>query len=106
MTRSRISERPAAVAAAIHRKLRAIAAVLLDPAATEHEKANAASLKISLERKLEPGPTPESAWPGLMFRLGRTVREIKQSTSSSARQSDWPDHAFRLGRALRRGWKK
>jgi hypothetical protein len=106
MTRPRISERPALVAAALHRKLRAIAAVLLDPAATEHEKANAAALKISLEKKLEPETTPEGAWVGLMFRLGRTVREIQQTTSSSARKSEGPDHAFRLGRALRKGWKK
>jgi hypothetical protein len=106
MTRSPISERPASVAAAIHRKLRAIAAVLLDPAATKHEKANAASLKMSLEKKLEPEPVPEGAWVDLMFRLGRTVREIQQTTSSSARKSEGPDHAFRLGRALRRGWKK
>ena len=106
MTRLRISERPAAVAAAIHRKLRAIAAVLLDPAATEHEKANAAALKISLEKKLEPETTPEGTWTDFMFRLGRTVREIKQTAPSPAGTSEGPDHAFRLGRALRRGWKK
>jgi hypothetical protein len=39
-------------AEAIHRKLRAIAAVLLDPAATEHERANAEALKIRLEKQL------------------------------------------------------
>jgi hypothetical protein len=39
-------------AAAIHRKLRALAAVFLDPAATEHEKANAERLKGRLERQL------------------------------------------------------
>jgi hypothetical protein len=106
MTRLRISERSASVAAAIQRKLRAIAAVLLDPAATEHEKANAAALKISLEKKLEPETTPDGTWTDLMYRLGRTVREIQQTTSSSARKSEGPDHAFRLGRALRKGWKK
>ena len=39
-------------AEAIHRKLRAIAAVLLDPAATEHERANAEGLKVRLEKQL------------------------------------------------------
>jgi hypothetical protein len=106
MNRFRLPERPASVAAAIHRKLRAIAAVLMDPAATEHEKANAAALKISLEKKLEPETTPAGTWTDLMFRLGRTVKEIQQTTSSSARKSDGPDHAFRLGRALRKGWKR
>jgi hypothetical protein len=40
-------------AAAVHRKLRAIAAVLRDPAATEHEKNNAEALKIRLEKQLK-----------------------------------------------------
>jgi hypothetical protein len=39
-------------AAAIHRKLRALANVFLDPAATEHEKANAKRLKERLEEHL------------------------------------------------------
>src|SRR5216684_1447089 len=39
-------------AAAIHRKLRGLAAVFLDPAATEHEKANAKILKGRLEKRL------------------------------------------------------
>ena len=43
---------------AIHRKLRAIAAVLLDPAATEHERANAEALKLRLERQLRQEATP------------------------------------------------
>jgi hypothetical protein len=42
----------AKAAAAMHRKLRAIAAVLVDPAATEHERANAEALKTRLERQL------------------------------------------------------
>ena len=40
----------AKAAAAMHRKLRAIAAVLVDPAATEHERANAEALKTRLEK--------------------------------------------------------
>ena len=39
-------------AEAIRRKLRSIAAVLLDPAATEHERANAETLKMRLEKQL------------------------------------------------------
>ena len=90
-------------AAAIHRKLRGIAAVLLDPAATEHERTNAEELKIRLEKQLKPEATPEGTRLDIMFRLGRAVKEIKQSTSSN---KDWTDHAFRLGRTLRRRLKK
>jgi hypothetical protein len=90
-------------AAAIHRKLRSIAAVLLDPAATEHERTNADALKIRLEKQLKQEATPEGTRLDIMFRLGRAVKEIKQSTSSN---KDWTDHAFRLGRTLRRRFKK
>ena len=93
-------------AEAIHRKLRAIAAVLSDPAATEHERANAESLKIYLEKQLRQEATPEGTWTDILFRLGRAVKEIKQSTSQSSPKGDWTDHAFRLGRTLRRGFKK
>ena len=93
-------------AEAIHRKLRAIAAVLSDPAATEHERANAESLKICLENQLRQEATPEGTWTDILFRLGRAVKEIKQSTSQSSPKGDWTDHAFRLGRTLRRGFKK
>jgi hypothetical protein len=90
-------------AAAIHRKLRSIVAVLLDPAATEHERTNADALKIRLEKQLKQEATPEGTRLDIMFRLGRAVKEIKQSTSSN---KDWTDHAFRLGRTLRRRFKK
>jgi hypothetical protein len=91
---------------AIHRKLRAIAALLLDPASTEHERINAKKLKIRLEKRLREESTPEGAWTDIMFRLGRAIKEIKQSTSPSSPKSDWTDHAFRLGRTLRRGLRK
>jgi hypothetical protein len=91
-------------AEALHRKLRAIAAVLLDPAATEHERANAEALKLRLEKQLLPEATP--TWTDIMFRLGRAVKQIKQSQSPSSAKGDWTDHAFRLGRTLRRGFKK
>jgi hypothetical protein len=48
-------------AEAIRRKLRALAAVFLDPAATEHEKANAKMLKVRLETQLGKKPTSEGA---------------------------------------------
>lgn len=91
-------------AAAIHRKLRSIAAVLLDPAATENERTNAEALK--LEKQLKQEATPEGTRLDIMFRLGRAVKEIKQSTSPSSSNKDWTDHAFRLGRTLRRRFKK
>jgi hypothetical protein len=90
-------------AAAIYRKLRALAAVFVDPAAVEHEKANAERLKGSLEKQLSEKATPEGAWTGIMFRLGRGVKEI---TSLPSPKGDWTAHAFRLGRMLRRGFKR
>jgi hypothetical protein len=90
-------------AAAIHRKLRAIAAVLSDRASTEHERANAQVIKQRLEEKLKTEAAPESAWTGLMFRLGRGVREI---TSAPSPKGNWTDHAFRVGRMLRGQSKK
>jgi hypothetical protein len=88
---------------AIRRKLRALSAVFLDPAATEHEKANAKGLKGRLEERLSLETTREGAWTNIMFRLGRSVKEM---TSKPAPERDWTDHAFRLGRMLRRGFKK
>jgi len=93
-------------AAAIHRKLRAVGAVFSDPAATEHEKANAERLNGRLEKQLCQEPTPDGAtgvWTGIMFRLGKGVKEM---TSSPSPTGDWTDHAFRLGRMLRNGFKK
>jgi hypothetical protein len=90
-------------AGAIHRKLRALTAVFLDPAATESERANADRLKVRLEKQLRPDATPEGKWTGVMFRLGRGVKEI---TSPSSPKSHWTDYAFRLGRMLGRGLKR
>jgi hypothetical protein len=90
-------------AAAIHRKLRALAAMFSDPAATENEKANAERLKGRLEDRLSQEAITEGAWTGIMFRLGRGVKEI---TSPPSPKGDWTDHAFRLGRMLRRGFKR
>jgi hypothetical protein len=93
-------------AEAIHRKLRAITAVLADPATTEHERATAQALKTSLEKQLSEEATSDGTWTDIMFRLGRAVKEIKQPTSASSPKGDWTDYAFRLGRTLRRGLKK
>jgi len=92
--------------AAIQRKLRALAAVLADPAATENERANAQALKQRLQKLLAQDPGLEGAWSGLMFRLGRGVKQmkqLKQSTAPPVPKGDWTDNAFRLGRMLRRG---
>jgi hypothetical protein len=88
---------------AIRRKLRALAAVSLDPAATEHEKANARVLKGRLETQVCQEATSKKTWAGMMFRLGRSVREI---TSPPPPRGDWTDHAFRLGRLVRRCFKQ
>jgi hypothetical protein len=87
-------------AEAIRRKLRALTAVLLDPAATEPERENAEGLKVRLEAQLQQEAKPEGKWTGILFRLGRGVKEM---TSSPAPKGDWTDHAFRLGKMLRRG---
>jgi hypothetical protein len=100
-------------AEAIRRKLRAIAAVLLDPAITESERANARALEIRLLERLGQGATSEGTsagtWADVLFRLGRGVRQIKQikrSTAPSSPKGDWTDNAFRLGRLVRRSFKK
>jgi hypothetical protein len=95
-------------AEAIRRKLRALTAVLMDPAATEPERANAERLKDRLEKQLaeEPKPEtkmPERKWTDMMFRLGRGVKEMG---SPPSRKGDWTDHVFRLGRMLRKGFKR
>jgi hypothetical protein len=69
-----ISEK-ARFAEAIHRKLRAIAAVLLDPAATKHERTNAEALKIRLEKRLRQEATSEGTWVDTMFWLAGRLRK-------------------------------
>ena len=92
-------------AEAVHRKLRGISALLTDPSTTEHERANAAALKKRLEQQLGKEAPAKAPWTDLMFRLGRTVKDVKQSAPPSPK-GDWTDHAFRLGRAFRRGFNK
>ena len=91
----------------IRRKLRAIASLLTDPAATEHEKANARALKNRLEKRLRSETVAGKTSADMLFRLGRAVRDIKQSMQPPpAPKGDWTDHALRLGRLIRRGLKK
>ena len=91
-------------AQAIRRKLRALASVLMDPAATEHEKANAVSLKTRLEEQLGQKAGSAGTSTDILFRLGRAVRDIRQAPP--APKGDWTDHAFRLGRMFRKGFNK
>jgi hypothetical protein len=104
--RQMLTSEKAKVTEAIRRKLRAITAVLLDPAATKHERTNAETLKIRLEKQLTQEATPEGTWTNIMYLLGRAVKKAEQSTSPPSPKKDWTNHAFRLGRMLRRGLKK
>ena len=92
--------------ASIRRKLRAVAAIVADPAATEHEKANAQALKARLERRLREAGAPAGDWTDTAFRLGRWAQELKQSSSPASPKGDWTDNAHRLGKALRWGYKR
>ena len=89
----------------LRRKLRAVAAVVEDPAATEHEKANAKALKARLLHGLKEAGSPIGDWTDNAFRLGRRVKEVGRSTARTSPNGDWTDHAHRLGKALRRGYK-
>jgi hypothetical protein len=90
----------------VRRKLRAVAALLADKGATEHERVNAAALKERLERRLKAAGEPAGDWTDEAFRLGRLVRGIEQSSSPRSPKGDWTDNALRLGKALRRGYKR
>ena len=92
--------------ASIRRKLRAVAAVIADPATTEHERANAQALKARLERRLREAGAPAGDWTDTAFRLGRWAQELKQSSSPASPKGDWTDNAHRLGKALRWGYKR
>jgi hypothetical protein len=90
----------------LHRKLRSLGAVLKDPAATEHERANAAALRTRLEKKLIAAGIPKGDWTDRMFRFGRTLQEIKKTTAPPASLNGTSKLAFRLGRTLGAGLKK
>jgi len=90
----------------IRRKLRAVAAVIADPAATENERANAQALKARLERRLRDAGVPTGDWTDNAFRLGRWAKELRESSSPASPKGDWTDNAHRLGKALRQGYKR
>jgi hypothetical protein len=90
----------------VRRKLRAVAAVIADPAATAHEKANAEALKGRLERRLREAGVPAGDWTDSAFRLGRWAGQLTKSSSSASPKGDWTDTAHRLGKALRQGYKR
>jgi len=90
----------------VRRKLRAVAAVIADPAATDHEKANAQALKKRLEGRLREAGVPAGDWTDTAFRLGRWAGQLRKSSSPASPKSDWTDNAHRLGKALRQGYKR
>src|SRR5438045_1373671 len=90
----------------VRRKLRSIAAVIADPAATPQEKANAEALKGRLERRLKEAGVPAGDWTDTAFRLGNWARQLTKSSSPGSPKGDWTDNAHRLGKALRRGYKR
>jgi len=92
--------------ASIRRKLRAVAAIIADPAATEHEKANAQALKARLERRLREAGAPAGDWTDNAFRLGKWAKELRQAASPASSKGDWTDNAHLMGKALRRGYKR
>jgi hypothetical protein len=89
----------------MRRKLRAVAAVIADPGATEHERANARVLKARLEQQLKEAGAPAGDWTDNAFRLGKWASNFWNSSSPASPQGDWTDNAHRLGKALRRGIK-
>jgi hypothetical protein len=98
---------PTGSAEDLRRKLRAVAAVLADKGATEHERANAAALKARLERRLKAAGEPAGDWTDRAFRFGRLVaRSLEKSSAPQSPRGDWTDGALRLGKVLRRGYKR
>jgi hypothetical protein len=90
----------------LRRKVRALAAVVEDPGATEHERANAEALKSRLEHRLKEAGSPAGDWTDNVFRFGRWAKETRRSVSPESPKGDWTDKALWLGKALRRGYKR
>ena len=93
-------------AAALRRKLRALAAIAQDGAATPPEKATAAALKRRLEQRLRATGEPAGDWTDHAFRLGRRAKGLGQAAGLSPGVDEWTGLAHRLGKAVRRGYKK
>ncbi len=90
----------------VRRKLQGLGAMLRDPAATEHEKANAAALKAQLEEKLKDKGVPAGDWSDIAFRAGKALKTLKQSTEPPAAMNGTTGAAFRLGKAFSQARKK
>ena len=90
----------------LRRKLRGLAAVVEDPSATEHEKANAQAATARLQHRLKEAGSPAGDWTDNVFRLGRWAEEMRKSSSPTSPNGDWTDNAQRLGKALRRGYNR
>jgi hypothetical protein len=91
--------------ASVRRKLQAVNAVIADPGATEHERANAEAVKGRLEGQLKAAGAPAGDWTDTAFVIGRWANRVWKSSAPAAPKADWTDHAHRLGKALRRGFK-
>ena len=97
---------PNSVLVSVRRKLRAVAAVIADPSATEHERANAKVLKERLEQQLKDAGAPAGDWTDNAFRLGRWMTGLWNSSTPASPKGDWTDNAHRIGKVLRRGIKR
>jgi len=80
--------------------LHGLAAVVEDPVATEHEKANTKALRACLQHRLAEAGSHAGDSTDNVFRLGRWAKEIRKPTSPTSPNGD---DAQRLGKALRRG---
>jgi hypothetical protein len=90
---------------AVRRKLRALAAMVGDTSASEHERATAQALKASLEQQLSEAVVPAGDWTDNAFRLGRWAKEMRKSPPLTPATGDWTETVHRLGRAVGRGYK-
>ena len=91
---------------ALRRKVRALASVAEDAAATPPERANAEALKERLEQQLRAAQAPAGDWTDKAFRLGRWVTDMRKSTAPARANGDWTDNVHRLGKAVGRGYRK
>ena len=101
----RIGERMGSIAG-LRRKLRALAAVIEDPSATENERTNAEAIKTRLEQRLKDAGVPSGNWTDIAFQFGRWARATSKSAFPVSQKGDWTGNAFRLGKTLRRGYKR
>ena len=90
----------------VRRKLRAVTAIITDPGATAHERANAQALRARLEQRLKEAGAPAGDWTDNAFRLGKWAKGLTKSSSPGSPKGDWTDNAHRLGKVLRQGYKR